>query len=211
MTIDDSKEKDIYVEQLYYYPIVESDANAPEEFSKAEILKTKPIEDSIKNLNFKHINHKEEKIIVNRIEKFEFELNEKEIMVSEYLYRLRSKLLSIEREENGKKIFYYCFNEKNTFIFEFRFLKNFTYDHIDSLIYTVELNGEIDSILKRPYYHNTDVLLIESIFYNLKKGKEVILKFKSDILNEFVVYNYGMFHIKKNEESIFEVFKAKKR
>jgi hypothetical protein len=61
---DDSKEKDIYVEQLYYYPIVESDANVPEEFSKAEILKTKPIEDSIKNLNFKHINHKEEKIIV---------------------------------------------------------------------------------------------------------------------------------------------------
>ena len=132
-------------------------------------------------------------------------MNEKEIMVSEYLYPLRLKLLSIERGENGKKIFYYCFNEKNTFVFEFRFLKNFTYDHIDSLIYTVEFNGEIDSILKIPYFHNTDVLLIEPIFYNLKKGKEVMLKFKSDILNKFVVYNDGMFHIKKNEEAIFGV------
>ena len=111
----------------------------------------------------------------------------------------------MKKSEKDKTIFYFGFNEKNKFLIEFEFLKDFGNREVDRLIYKVEYNGEIDGILTSPVYYNKDIILIETIFCNLTKGKEAMLKFKSDILNEIMVINDERLYIKKNEEGILEV------
>ncbi len=111
----------------------------------------------------------------------------------------------MKKSEKDKTIFYFGFNEKNKFLIEFEFLKDFGNREVDRLIYKVEYKGEIDGILTSPVYYNKDIILIETIFCNLTKGKEAMLKFKSDILNEIMVINDERLYIKKNEEGILEV------
>ena len=56
-----------------------------------------------------------------------------------------------------------------------------------------------------PDCYKDNLILVAPIFPKFKIGKEVILKFKSDVAKEIMVRNYDVLNFKKNAEGIFEV------
>ena len=188
---------------LIYYPVVESDAEEPKEFSEGEMLITQPFEDSLNKIKLKNINQKNQNITANRIEQFEFECEDKDIIIDSYIYPDNSKILKEQKEQDGKYIFYFGFNENKKIYLEFKFYKN--YNTINSIIYIVDYQGEIDIPFSSPESYDYDIILIDPIFPKLQIGKEVTLKFKSDTVNEIIAINEEWLYIKKNEDGIFEV------
>ena len=188
---------------LIYYPIVESDAEEPKEFSEEELLITQPFEDSLNKIKLKNISQKNQNINANRIEQFEFECEDKDIHILSNIYPDNSKILQKQEEENGKYIFYFGFNENKIFYLEFRFSKY--YKTINSIVYIVDYKGEIDIPFSSPKSYDNDIILVDPIFPKLQMGKEVTLKFKSDTVNEIIVDNGSWLYLKKNEDGIFEV------
>ena len=188
--------------ELIYYPIVDSDSKEFKEFSDEELLITQPFEQSLTKIKLKCINHKNQNIIAKRIEKFEFECEEKGIEVISTFYPIEAKIVNINKTEGNKYIFYFGFNEKNKFILVFKFL----IDNIpvNEIIYFVDYNEEIDIPLSIPKVYNKDIILVEPIFTSLKIGKEAILKFKSDVTNTIILTNLQWFTFEKNKDGIFE-------
>ena len=189
--------------RLIYYPIVESDAEEPKEFSEEELLITQPFEDSLNKIKLKNISQKNQNINANRIEQFEFECEDKDIHILSNIYPDNSKILQKQEEENGKYIFYFGFNESKIFYLEFIFSKN--YKTINSIVYIVDYKGEIDIPFSSPKSYDNDIILVDPIFPKLQMGKEVTLKFKSDTVKEIIAINGEWLYFKKNEDGIFEV------
>ena len=55
-----------------------------------------------------------------------------------------------------------------------------------------------------PQIYNNDITIIEPILNNMKKGKKVTLKMKSDLFDEITISNRDYITVKKNEDGIFE-------
>ena len=193
----------IYSKDLLYYPIVEKDAEEFKEFSEEEMMVTHSIENVINEIKFKNISHKNQNIIANRIEKFEFECEDKDISIDSFYYPNNSKLLKKQKKENNKYIFYFGFNEKKKIYLKFEFSKN--YNKENEIVYIVDYEGDIDIPFSSVDTYDNDIILVDPIFPKLQIGKEITLKFKSDEVNEIIVTNRQRFYFKKNEDGIFEV------
>ena len=107
-----SKENNNYDKYLTYYPIIASDAKEQKKYSEEELLITEPFEDSLNKIKLKYISQKNQNIIANRIEKFEFEWEDTDIIIDVDYYPSNSKVLTKELEEKNKYIFYFAINEK---------------------------------------------------------------------------------------------------
>ena len=198
-----SKEKKNYSKHLIYYPIVESDAKEKKEFSEEELLIHESFEDSLNNIKLKYISQKNQNIIAKRIEKFEFECEDTDIKIDLDYYPSKSKALVKQLGEKNKFIFYFGVNEKKKFYLKFNFSKN--YNIINEIVYIVDYKGEIDIPFSLPDCYNDDLILVDPIFPKLKIGKEVTLKFKSDVVKEIMVSNNDILNFKKTADGIFEV------
>ena len=55
-----------------------------------------------------------------------------------------------------------------------------------------------------PTIYDNDIIIIEPIVCNFKKGDKVTLKMKSDVTDEIIVINNDWLTIKKNKDGIFE-------
>ena len=55
-----------------------------------------------------------------------------------------------------------------------------------------------------PKIYENDVTIIEPLFNNLKKGKQVTLKFRCDDADEIIITNGEWLTVKKNQDGIFE-------
>lgn len=198
-----SKENNNYDKYLTYYPIIASDAKEQKKYSEEELLITEPFEDSLNKIKLKYISQKNQNIIANRIEKFEFEWEDTDIIIDVDYYPSNSKLLTKELEEKNKFIFYFGINEKKRFILKFNFSKN--YDTINEIIYIVDYKGKIDIPFSLPNSYDNDIILVDPIFPKLKIGKEITLKFKSSVIKEIIITNGEWINFKKNADGIFEV------
>ena len=113
------------------------------------------------------------------------------------IYSKDSKVITTENEQDNKFTYYFGFNEKKKFIIRFHF---FTIGNdFGSIIYYVDYKGEIDIPLTKPNIYNDNIILIDSIFVQLKMGKETTLKFKSDVTEEIMVKNSVTQYFKKNK------------
>ena len=107
-----SKEENNCIQRFTYFPIVASDAKEQKYFSQEELLIHEPFEDSLNNIKLKYISQKNQNIIAKRLEKFEFECEDKDIKILLDYYPSNSKVITKRVEEKNKYIFYFAINEK---------------------------------------------------------------------------------------------------
>ena len=55
-----------------------------------------------------------------------------------------------------------------------------------------------------PETYNSDIIIIEPLICNFKKGEKVKFKMKSDVTDEIIITNSDWLTIKKNKDGIFE-------
>ena len=188
---------------MIYYPIVDTDAKEEKTFSEEEIWNTEPFEESLEKIKFKYISHKKQNIDAKRAQKFEFECDDENIDIVSFFFPEDSKILKKKIKNNNRFIFYFGFNERKKFMINFRFFAGPSL--INSIVYYADYKGEIDIPISEPDVFNKDIILIEPVFPVLKIGKEITLKFKSDVVEEITVSNNTDQNLKKNKDGIFEV------
>ena len=102
----------LIMESLANYPIVSTNAKQNQVFTQEELLIHQPFEESLNHIKLKYQSHKSQNIAAKRIEKFEFEAEDNNIKINQYVYPENSKVLTKKEKENNKFIFYFGFNEK---------------------------------------------------------------------------------------------------
>ena len=192
------------IKKINYFPYKEEDEKQEFKFSFEEIAFIKPFEEVIQNLELDYLSHNSQAITVNNIETFKFK-NKNDNMAIYFEYKSidnKGKILSVQKKDNDSECFHLAFNAKNKYIL--KFLIYIDSKPRDTIIYLATCENDPEFEITIPYSYDNKIEMIEPVFNNLKKGREVTFKMKSNE-EKIVLINDNWNYIEKDPNGLFEL------